>query len=447
MVRPLIFVPLVAFCISVLSFPSGLRAEETKSPSKSPLVVHEWGTFTSFAGSDGVNLDFRPLVDSDLPRFVYSAGLTPFSKKTLYARQRMETPVTYFYSDVERDVNVSVGFRRGRLTEFYPPPIAHHSKLAADQKTVAEERIDWGKVHIIPNRLLETHISNPEVSGRVNRHIAMGLVPWLEDYNPYYKARETDSALLFVRRTPDQGPLASTAAYDFRGDHFEKFLFYRGAGQIDLPLQAVAIDQNSVHVENRTQQPIRGGLVVHSTGQELRFAAIGTVGAGSKVDATLPEWHLVRQTDQFAALDQQLTRQLVGEGLYEKEAKSMVNTWRDSWYRETGLRVFFFVPQSQTDEILPLTIDPKPDQVVRVLVARTELMTPAEERQIVSLLDRSADDGSLIEQLVKELAPRGRLAEPALRRCAALSRAKNPSVLVDRILLDRILPLLSTARG
>ena len=67
----------------------------------------------------------------------------------------------------------------------------------------------------------------------------------------------------------------------------------------------------------------------------------------------------------------------------------MVNTWRQSWYREIGLRVFFFVPQSQTDEILPLTIEPKPDQVVRVLVARTELMTPTEERDILALLERS----------------------------------------------------------
>src|SRR5947208_12532752 len=34
------------------------------------FVVHEWGTFTSFAGSDGVQLEFRPLVDTDLPPFV-----------------------------------------------------------------------------------------------------------------------------------------------------------------------------------------------------------------------------------------------------------------------------------------------------------------------------------------------------------------------------------------
>ena len=35
-----------------------------------PLVVHEWGTFTSFSGSDGVRLEYRPLLDEDLPYFV-----------------------------------------------------------------------------------------------------------------------------------------------------------------------------------------------------------------------------------------------------------------------------------------------------------------------------------------------------------------------------------------
>src|SRR6059036_2986773 len=36
------------------------------------LVVHEWGTFTSIAGKDGVAVDWHPLNGpSDLPKFVY----------------------------------------------------------------------------------------------------------------------------------------------------------------------------------------------------------------------------------------------------------------------------------------------------------------------------------------------------------------------------------------
>ena len=79
-------------------------------PAGEKLVVHEWGTFTSFAGSNGVKLEFRPLVDSDLPLFVLDrwtndGNVDPrfaLSKRRVRSRQRMETPVIYFYSDVER---------------------------------------------------------------------------------------------------------------------------------------------------------------------------------------------------------------------------------------------------------------------------------------------------------------------------------------------------------
>ncbi|MFM8273889.1 MAG: hypothetical protein ACKODX_16375 [Gemmata sp.] len=50
-------------------------AAATPAPATFPpapaarLVAHEWGTFTSFSGSDGVPVGFTPN-NSDLPRFV-----------------------------------------------------------------------------------------------------------------------------------------------------------------------------------------------------------------------------------------------------------------------------------------------------------------------------------------------------------------------------------------
>ena len=40
------------------------------SQDSDEFVVHEWGTFTSFSGSDGIQLEFRPLIDEDLPKFM-----------------------------------------------------------------------------------------------------------------------------------------------------------------------------------------------------------------------------------------------------------------------------------------------------------------------------------------------------------------------------------------
>src|SRR5258708_28718146 len=84
------------------------------------LVAHEWGTFTSVQGADGVLLDWKPLETSKLPRFVYDwthpglnrvltgNGYGGFGKGSIIARQRMETPVVYFYSDKEETVDVTV---------------------------------------------------------------------------------------------------------------------------------------------------------------------------------------------------------------------------------------------------------------------------------------------------------------------------------------------------
>ncbi len=74
------------------------------------LVAHEWGTFTSFQSSDGNLLQWKPLVTSELPKFVYDwhnpgLGRLPVDPRALVWKgdleslQRMETPVIYFYAD------------------------------------------------------------------------------------------------------------------------------------------------------------------------------------------------------------------------------------------------------------------------------------------------------------------------------------------------------------
>src|SRR5687768_4370340 len=64
---------------------------------------------------------------------------------------------------------------------------------------------------------------------------------------------------------------------------------------------------------------------------------------------------------------------LVSEGLYEREATAMVKTWEDSWFGEQGLRVLYVLPRAWTDRTLPLSIEPKPKEIVRVMVGRAEM--------------------------------------------------------------------------
>src|SRR5687767_5960008 len=64
------------------------------------LVVHEWGTFLSVQGPDGVSLGGMVDSEEDLPQFV-EERTSKESWTRAIMRQKMETPVTYFYTDQE----------------------------------------------------------------------------------------------------------------------------------------------------------------------------------------------------------------------------------------------------------------------------------------------------------------------------------------------------------
>src|SRR5690348_16841075 len=80
----------------------------------SHYVAHEWGTFTSVQGADGVLVDWNVLQSARLPGFTYDwhkpglrrqpAAVVMPGKGAITALQRMETPVIYFYAKREQKV-------------------------------------------------------------------------------------------------------------------------------------------------------------------------------------------------------------------------------------------------------------------------------------------------------------------------------------------------------
>jgi len=70
-----------------------------------------------------------------------------------------------------------------------------------------------------------------------------------------------------------------------------------------------------------------------------------------------------------------------------------MKTWQSSWFEE-GSRLFYIVPASFVDTILPLTINPAPANTVRVFVGRMELVSPATEKAVEAALV-SQDQASL----------------------------------------------------
>jgi len=378
------------------------------SPQEAPkVVVHEWGTFTSVAGSDGASLDWRPLAGpSDLPSFVYDIGDAPKGLRHGQAIEkcthkepnqckgctegtiRMETPVLYFYSDRETTMSVKVDFPKGKITEWYPAA-----------RNVGQG-IDWGLVRILPRG----DVSYPTEKG--DSH--------------YYPARETDANPIRVcmGKTPEH----------------EKFLFYRGVGTIDLPISvSLEEDGKKIRLRNRGEDPIRPVIVFENRGGKKAYGIYALVGEKRDIQVARP---LDDGSISYADLDVEgaLLKHLLETGLYEKEAKAMLKTWRDSWF-EPGLRVFYIVPKRATAGTLPLSISPAPAELVRVLVGRSEIITPEMEAAIGVLAAKLGDESfENRESAMKSLAAYGRFAEPVLKKILATTTDAEVKVRIRRLI-------------
>jgi len=321
----------VILLVTGLIASAGARRSSVLTPTDPDgLVVHEWGTFTSVSGEDGAPVEWVPPIGpQELPCFVERL---PFSGKGwLQATVRMETPVLYFYSPVDRDVDVTVKFKRGLITEWYPPAdVTPRLQPLALRSPSLEGAISWKQIKVRPRG------SEKFLTGSKANH--------------YYAARETDAAPVEVR-----------------GER-ERFLFYRGIANFAPPLTARLAKDGRVVVTPAANQSVadvmlfdnRDGVVVHRSAQPNSNEL--TIDAPS-------------QASSREAASAALEATLIKHGLYPREAAAMVATWRDSWF-EDGLRLFYVVPRSAVDDVLPLDVTPEPTSVARVFVGRIELLTP-----------------------------------------------------------------------
>jgi hypothetical protein len=380
-------------------------------------VVHEWGTYLSVQGSDGVTLG--GMVDSEeaLPEWVRERDLGGRSRASYYGK--METPVTYFYTDRPRQVQVRVEMPGGLLTHWFPdvqavtPPLPRPPKtLEAAAETPkkaapAGSSLDWGTFEVFPDHRFLPAALQP--SDGTNPHVC-----WVGADSTWRFARATDSAL--VRTKVGNKEL------------FEKFLFYRGLGTFPLPLDVRstgADEQLHLTLHNTGTDPMRGLFAVWVLNGGIRLAALDDLPAGATRDvdtaSTFTKW--LGLEDGVAHLKQALAESLTQAGLYPKEARAMVDTWERSYFRNDGLRVLSVLPRPAVDAAIPIDIKPAPQELVRVMVGRVEVLTPeGEQRLEKTVAELGSQDERERGAAEAALAKFGRLREPVLRRVMALTR-------------------------
>ena len=350
----------------------GTLLAQTSTPA-APYSAHEWGTFTSVQGTDGIPIAWNPFVKSDLPEFVYTRR-HPFSDATLAPRrrafelmelkgagawlQRMETPVIYFHSEQPVTVRVRVELPQGLITEWYPRagrfgPVFGVDPVMPDS---GESFLEWPAVSVYP-------VGPRSMVGIADRARGRGE-------SHYYAARSAHANEVQIASDSNEPT------------ELESFLFYRGAGNFNTPLRVSMPSSQLLLLENVGRQPLDGLRILEGRGSQGRQVAIPALAPGeSRRVAWQGATDGAARTEVTRDLATGLQRDLTKAGLNDDEAAAMVDTWRESWFEEDGVRVFYLLPREWTDTTLPLHLNPPPRELVRVLVGRAEVI-PASAEQV-----------------------------------------------------------------
>jgi hypothetical protein len=384
--------------------------------------VHEWGTNTIVVGSDGSMQRGLQHEEEDLPSFVYDRRREELASPPMV---KMETPVTYFYSDKALSATVSVGFPKGILTQwypavgyFYPPTFQGKGDPALDRSFpystpecrasfshVEQGLLSWGSVDILA------------------RDAKPALLDAPLDRFTWSHARDVAANSLHV----SNGKTASATS-----DQNERFLFYRGLGNFPIDVkvaaQSGAAGQDGGLVLSNLDGAQKIGAVFVLRVEQDKAAFVVRAGGiepnGSLTETAPPA------TQPLDVYGQDLAKAMVTEldkaGLYHDESVAMVKTWARQWFRTPGVRVLYLAPQAWTDAQIPLTIDPTPQELVRVMVMRVEALTPVLEHADLEAMTSLGGEGAAQTQGKAHFQALGRFAEPRLRRAIAQAGALAP---------------------
>lgn len=352
-------------------------------------AVHEWGTFTALQDETGRAIGGINTDDEPVPPFVHQlderlllrpSDVPPKFNKGAPAchpdvTMRLETPVIYFHPPASepgiQPVSVVVKFRGGWLTEFYPDAVA-------------------------------------EAPGIVNRTNGF----------PHLLSTTTSSLAWNGLQAGGDWPLTNTSAHVWTSPRAvraasvlatngesEKFLFYRGIAHIDAPLR-ITRDAKAGELRFHGQLedlPAGKPLEIHSLwlvdihpGGKVAFRPLPPLSVDDNPDTVLPSTPASfapgdYSPDNLEKLKASLLAALVAEGLYDDEARALLNTWEVSYFKSPGLRVFFTVPREWTDYHLPLEIS-RPADIRRVMVGRIELVTPEQRLDLQKIASLSPEE-------------------------------------------------------
>ncbi|MBL8793636.1 MAG: hypothetical protein JNM56_07015 [Planctomycetia bacterium] len=365
-------------------------AQKPAVPVAEGLEVHEWGVFRVHRDLDLANADMKAIWDG-LPKFIYgqvNGRQLPKHWQNLEIRDR---PIVYFRTPKALEVQMKVEFPGGVPAVWWPgtqyPAIRQGNVIGPAPKAGAvADRLEW-----------KLHLKEPP---KVRRALAEPAV-------------ETSHWFQTLRNVKADDVFALVGEANF-GYEREKFVYYDGlfpAGKwLDLKFE-----KERVGVVNRAKDPVHDVTVVDRQAGKVRVARLSQLAAGAEVQNL--EFVAAEANRWPQAGIETLAAQLQGAGLNADEAKSLIELWKDELFLTEGVTLFYRIPQEVYERLLPLTLQPRPEKLVRVGLMHHAHCEPDLAERVARLLkDLDSNDFGVRQAAQRRLEEMGRAAYVILAR-------------------------------
>ncbi len=374
--------------VALASAPVALVEEKGSAEGPPPakgLVVHEWGVFRVHDDVDLANADMRAVLEN-LPPFVYGQVTGRELPKHWNNVDIVDKPVLFFYAKDPVAVSLKIDFPTGTPGVWWPGtqrPGIDQGILVGGQPNKPFKSLEWS--------LLVKQ--GPKIKNQQNSKLKeVGDSHWVKSL------RDVDADDIYA--------LVGERSF---GAEREKFVYYDGLLPRGKWLK-ISVEKDQIALLNQVDFPVFDVTIVdRRVPGKTRVARLEKIDGNAQVKK--PTFEDVAEKSWPDAGIKTLRDQLKEAGLYEKEAASLCEQWKDELFATEGLTLFYRLPQEEYDRQLPLTMRPRPEALVRVgLVQHSHCETDLAEKIAELVKQLNADDFTIREQAQKRLDNLGRAA-------------------------------------
>jgi hypothetical protein len=344
-----------------------LYADDDKKPDEpvKGFFVHEWGVWRVHDDIEMANADMRAQWD-ELPAFVYGQTTTRDFPHHFERHSLVTKPVLFFHAPEAMQASVRIDFFRGVPAVWWPATKNPSYHDYGPRKITKPER---------PVKYLEWRLHLKKMAGQNGSRYELKPVNKSHWMNTLRDVKCDDVYVEVEDRN--------------WGLEREKFVYYDGL----LPrvnALSIIVDKERVSLKNQASYTVFDVWVIDN-----RVAAKPRVGRLPLLDAQdLAEVDLTAMTeprwDEEAG--KALTAQLKDAGLNEDEAASLTTVWSADFFHSAGVTLFYRLPQKKYDHLLPLTVKPRPEKIVRVGLVQQILFDKELADRIAKLVKQLDDD-------------------------------------------------------